>query len=89
MSQEKNFEIHRPFGPTVAKFSMSTKLINVLNDYSEKIILDKKKSKVLDAGKKLAGQVTQEFDLEKEFIKTSGLLEFLGNSVATWIQHYT
>ena len=41
-----------------------------MNDYSEKIILDKKKSKDLDAGKRLAGQVTQEFDLEKEFIKT-------------------
>ena len=89
MSQENNFEVHRPFGPTVAKFSMSEKLIDTLNDYSEKIISNKKKSKDLDAGKKLAGQVTQEFDLEKEFIKTSGLLEFLGNSVATWIKHST
>ena len=89
MSQEKSFEVHRPFGPTVARFSMSTELISTLNYYSEKIILDKKKSKDLDAGKKLAGQVTQEFDLEKEFIKTSGLLEFLGNSVATWIKHST
>ena len=89
MSPENNFEVHRPFGPTVAKFSMSQKLIDTLNDYSEKIILDKKKSKDLDAGKKLAGQVTQEFDLEKEFIKTSGLMEFLGNSVATWIKHST
>ena len=89
MSNKNTFDVHRPFGPTVAKFSMSEKLIDTLNDYSEKIILDKKKSKDLDAGKRLAGQVTQEFDLEKEFIKTSGLMEFLGNSVATWIKYST
>ena len=89
MSQEKNFEVHRPFGPTVARFSMPAELIQKLNNYSEKIILDKKKSKELDAGKKLAGEVTQEFDLEKEFIKNSGLMDFLGNSVATWIKYST
>ena len=89
MSQEKNFEVHRPFGPTVARFSMPAELIQKLNNYSEKIILDKKKSKELDAGNKLAGEVTQEFDLEKEFIKNSGLMDFLGNSVATWIKYST
>ena len=89
MSQEKNFEVHRPFGPTVGKFEMPPELIKKLNDYSEKIIVDKEKSKKLDAGKKLAGQVTQEFDLENEFIKSSGLMEFLGNSVATWIKYST
>ena len=89
MSQEKNFEVHRPFGPTVGKFVMPPELIKKLNDYSEEIIVDKEKSKKLDAGKKLAGQVTQEFDLENEFIKSSGLMEFLGNSVATWIKYST
>ena len=89
MSQENKFEVHRPFGPTVARFTMPDALIKTLNDYSEKIIINKKKSKELDAGKKLAGQVTQEFDLENEFIKSSGLMEFLGNSVATWIKYST
>ena len=89
MSQENKFEVHRPFGPTVAKFIMPDALIKTLNDYSEKIIVNKKKSRELDAGKKLAGQVTQEFDLENEFIKSSGLMEFLGNSVATWIKYST
>ena len=70
MSQENKFEVHRPFGPTVAKFIMPDALIKTLNDYSEKIIVNKKKSRELDAGKKLAGQVTQEFDLENEFIKS-------------------
>ena len=89
MSQENKFEVHRPFGPTVAKFIMPDALIKTLNDYSEKIIVNKKKLRELDAGKKLAGQVTQEFDLENEFIKSSGLMEFLGNSVATWIKYST
>ena len=43
MSQENKFEVHRPFGPTVAKFIMPDALIKTLNDYSEKIIVNKKK----------------------------------------------
>ena len=89
MSQENKFEVHRPFGPSIAKFRLPDEIIKTLNDYSEQIILDKKKFQELDAGKKLAGQVTQEFYLEKEFIKNSGLMEFLGNSVSTWIKYST
>ena len=86
--EDKNlFEVLRPFGPSVAKFTMPDDLISVLNNYTDSIILDKKKSEKQDAGNKLAGQVTQEFDLEKEFIVSSGLLKFLGNSVTNWIKH--
>ncbi len=88
--EDKNlFEVLRPFGPTVARFTMPPELVAALNDYTDRVILDKKKSKEQDAGNKLAGQVTQEFDLEKEFIVSSGLLKFLGTSVTNWIKQST
>ena len=89
MENENLYEVLRPFGPSVARFTMPPELITTLNKYTDKIIKDKKKSEELDAGGKLAGQVTQEFDLEKEFIVSSGLLKFLGNSVTNWIKHST
>jgi len=89
MENENLYEVLRPFGPSVARFTMPPELISTLNKYTDKIIKDKKKSEELDAGDKLAGQVTQEFDLEKEFIVSSGLLKFLGNSVTNWIKHST
>ena len=87
MTNDNRYEVLRPFGPSVARFTMPTELINTLNKYTDKIISDEKKSKDQDAGNKLAGQVTQEFDLDKEFIVSSGLLKFLGNSTTNWIKH--
>ena len=87
MTNDNRYEVLRPFGPSVARFTMPAELINTLNEYTDKIISDEKKSKDQDAGNKLAGQVTQEFDLDKEFIVSSGLLKFLGNSTTNWIKH--
>ena len=77
MTNDNRYEVLRPFGPSVARFTMPAELINTLNEYTDKIISDEKKSKDQDAGNKLAGQVTQEFDLDKKFIVSSGLLKFL------------
>ena len=87
MTNDNRYEVLRPFGPSVARFTMPAELINTLNEYTDKIISDEKKSKDQDAGNKLAGQVTQEFDLDKKFIVSSGLLKFLGNSTTNWIKH--
>ncbi len=78
-------KIFRPFGPTVAKFSLPTNIINTLNEYIDKTAKDENKIKSLDHGHKLAGNVKQEFKLENQFIESSGLLNFLGMSVAKWI----
>ena len=34
----------RPFGPTIAKVSMSENLVKELNDYVDKTLVDKKKN---------------------------------------------
>ena len=81
-----NLTVVKPFGPTIVKVSMPEVLINNLNNYVDKIILDKEKAKSLDHGFKLAGNVKQEFQLENEFLKSSNLLNFLTGGVQKWIE---
>jgi len=74
-------KVVRPFGPTIAMTNMSENLVKRLNDYVDKIIADEKKSQDLDYGKKLAGNVKQEFLLDKEFAVSSGWESFLKESL--------
>tara|TARA_Y100000816_G_C26026234_1_gene537066 strand:- start:455 stop:1084 length:630 start_codon:yes stop_codon:yes gene_type:complete len=76
----------RPFGPSIAKVKIPEDIISNLNQYIDEIILDEKKSLELDHGKNLAGNVKQEFIIEPEMLKSSGLANFLGKAVQKWIQ---
>ena len=61
-----SIQLIRAFGPTIAKIKIPNEMVKALNDYVDGLIIDKKKSKELSAGANLAGDVTQEFKLEKE-----------------------
>ena len=79
-------KVIRPFGPTIAKVSIPEDLINQLNNYLDQIILSEEKIKSQDHGEKLAGNVSQEFKLEKEFIFKSGLEKFIHSNAKEWIK---
>jgi hypothetical protein len=64
---------------------MSENLVKELNDYVDKTLVDKKKTEELNYGKMLAGNVQQEFLLDKEFIVLSGWESFLKENTAKWI----
>ena len=85
MSGDK-INILRPFGPSIAKVQLPENMIKSLNDYVEKVITDENKSKELDNGKNLAGNVKQEFILEKEILESSGFSIFLKQAVSKWIE---
>ena len=51
MSSEINFQFLRPFGPSIAKVQLPDEIINSLNEYVDKTILDQEKSKKLDVNK--------------------------------------
>ena len=70
-------KVIRPFGPTIAKVKMSKDLIDELNSHLDEIVSDEEKSKKQDYGKYLAGNVKNEFQLEKDYIILSGLKAFL------------
>ena len=65
---EYNFKFTKPFGPGIAELTMPKETVNGLNDYVDKLIKDEEKSKKLDFGNALVGQVTQELLLEKEVV---------------------
>ena len=58
-----------PFGPKIAKLKFSNKLVKIINKEVDQISNKKKLLKKLDYSKKLVGQVKQEFQLPKPFIK--------------------
>ena len=78
-------KVTRPFGPTIAKVSMPESLVKELNNYVDKTLIDKKKTQELDYGKMLAGNVQQEFLLDKEFTVFSGWESFLKENTEKWI----
>ena len=45
MNEQNRVEIIRPFGPLIAKVKIPEKILNELNNYVDKIIIDEKKSK--------------------------------------------
>ena len=85
MSEDK-INIIRPFGPSIAKVELPIIIIEKLNDYVDQIIEDEKKSKELDNGNNLAGNVKQEFKLEKNIMEESGFLNFLASKTSKWIE---
>ena len=77
---EIKYQNLRVLGPAVLKVKIPDVILKKLNEYIDKTVDDKTKLKKLDYGEALVGDVTQEFLLELEFVKSSGWLEFLGNS---------
>ena len=88
---EKNqllVKLFRPFGPSILETDMPKDLISNINNYVEKIAKDEKKSKDLDMGDKLVGQVTQEISLEKSFYENH-FKSFLTEAVESYIHLIT
>ena len=81
--QYKNLKI---FGPAVLKVRIPDEIIKKLNDYIDEVVKDKNKSKNLNLGESLAGDVTQEFFLENEFAKSCGWLDFIANCTNIFIE---
>ena len=83
-----NLEIKvlKAFGPSVAKVVIPEKILNDLNQYIDEILSNEKKLSELDHGSNLAGDVTQEIILEKDFMNKIGWLNFLATCVQEWIK---
>ena len=78
MSEEIiKFKVLKIFGPQIIKTRIPKIIIESMNNYTLEVLNNQKKSKELDAGNTLAGNVTQEFLLEESWIKNSGWLNFL------------
>tara|TARA_B100001996_G_scaffold345276_1_gene301545 strand:- start:488 stop:1126 length:639 start_codon:yes stop_codon:yes gene_type:complete len=83
---EIKYQNLRVLGPAVLKAKIPDNILNELNEYVDKLINDKSKLKDLNYGEDLVGDVTQEFLLENEFVKSSGWLNFLGNCTKIYVE---
>ena len=81
----ENFEVIKPFGPSIVKIKMPNQMIDEMNSYVDSIINDEEKSKKLDEGSRLIGKVKQEFLMEYDFMKKIKWAEFLASSVSRWV----
>ena len=45
--EKEDFKVLRPFGPTIAKVKIPDNLVKELNDYTESIINNEQKKKIL------------------------------------------
>ena len=70
---KQQLDLMKPFGPWVAKINIPEDLVNKLNDYVDKIVADEEKSKIQNAGKRLVGNVTQEFQIDANLLKKLGV----------------
>ena len=84
MIETGELKVFRPFGPAIAEVTVQKNFIKDLNDYSAKIINDKNMSYKLDAGKELAGQVKQEFQVENDFFNLK-IEKYLTNLISEYL----
>ena len=84
--EKVNIELIKIFGPSVLKVSIPEAIVNNLNNYIDEIIKNKERSKELDIGERLVGDVTQEFEIEQKIMQESGWGQFLSNCVSKWIE---
>jgi len=81
-------KILSPFGPKIAKLKFSNSIIKKINIEVDKIIAQEKLSKKYDYSKKLVGQVKQEIELPKIFIKKN-LDKLITHSIRSFIKSTT
>ena len=82
----EEIKILKPFSPSVVKVKIPKNIIYQLNEYVDQIIENNKRSKDLDHGKNLVGDVTQELKLEEQIMKETGWGNFLANCTSKWVE---
>ena len=78
-------QIIRPFSPTIGKYKIPDKTIEILNNHIDEILKDENKIEELYHGKNLAGEIKYEIKLTKDFLDKN-LYELLKNYVFNFIK---
>ena len=82
----ETLKILKPFGPSVIKVKIPEQIVFDLNKYIDEVVENKRKSKELNHGKYLVGDVTQEIKLEKDIMQKSGWANFLAACTNQWVK---
>ncbi len=76
----------KPFGPSIIKLKLPETLVSQMNDYVDSVLKDATKLEALDHGPELAGNVSQEFLLEAEFMRKINWHGFIGTVCNEWLK---
>lgn len=63
------YDILRPFGPHIGRFSIPEKIVNQLNAFTEAVAKDAREVEKFDHSGYLAGEVTQEFQVSRDIVE--------------------
>ena len=88
MKNENKLDVIKPFGPSIGITNIPKDLVHKINNFVDEIIKDKNKSKELDLGKYLAGQVSQEIIMPKEIVEDE-LYNFLSKATKVYVENLT
>ncbi len=83
MDDFENLSVSKPFGPSIAEFSVKEKFVNDLNEYCKIVLNEEGRAEKLDVGKELAGQVKQEFEVDQNFFNLK-----INNYLTDMIKNY-
>ena len=87
---EKNFRtIYNPFGPSIGQTLIPEDLVIKINNYIDELIKDDERAKKQSVGKILAGNVSQEFNIDPQFAMKCGWMKFLSSECGHWIKQAT
>ncbi len=62
-------KLFKPFGPSIGKVELKKTIIGNVNDYCDKVMASKLKSKKLDHSSKLIGNVEQQLLLQDQILR--------------------
>ena len=85
-TMKTDYRIIRNFGPSIFKVIIPEMIVNNINKYVDEVIKDKARSKKQNAGESLVGDVTQEIQLETDFMDKVGWTNFLEKCTTKWIE---
>ena len=81
-----SLEILKPFGPSIIKVKIPLDILSGLNEYIDDLVKDGQDVEKLDYGQNLAGNVSQEFRLDINFMKKIKWAEFLASTCQKWLK---
>ncbi len=85
IKKEIQYDIYKPFGPSILRVKMPQEYVNLLNVESDRILGDKKLSKEHDWSHNLAGNVKQEISVDYQNIPQ--FPEFLVTMAKEYYRH--
>ena len=84
MDDFEKLSVSKPFGPYVGEFNVKEEFVNDLNEYCKIVLNEEGRAEKLDAGKELAGQVKQEFEVDINFFNLK-INNYLTNMIKDYL----